>query len=315
MGNITGDFIGNYANISAENTGSSSASAGYSGGGAIYNYSGSMGNITGDFIGNYANISASASGSQPAYSYYSGGGAIYNRSTMGNITGDFIGNYANISANGSSVDLKNTGGGAIWNSGTISGITGSFINNYVIGSNDTHGGAIFTTRNLSINANDSTSEFTGNYVSRDGGETKDYEAIYVADSNATLTLNAVNNGNIILNDYINGVDGYAVAMTGDTTGTIQLFNDIKNADVTASNVNIDMINGAAKEYNFKSLTTENTNFAIDVDILNRTSDSISTSEASNGNVILNSINFLNAGDDNINIKNFMSDVNSKIQIL
>ena len=54
MGNITGDFIGNYANISATaESGATYANANNSGGGAIYNYSGTMGNITGDFINNY----------------------------------------------------------------------------------------------------------------------------------------------------------------------------------------------------------------------------------------------------------------------
>ena len=73
IGDITGDFIGNYA------IGRSSAE-----GGAIYNYYGTIGNITGDFIGNYAIGRSSAEG-----------GAIYNYyGTIGDITGDFIGNYA-----------------------------------------------------------------------------------------------------------------------------------------------------------------------------------------------------------------------------
>ena len=80
IGNITGDFIGNYA----QTTGS------YANGGAIYNYvyysnsTAIIGDIIGDFIGNYASGYSSVLG-----------GAIYNyRGTIGDITGDFIGNFA-----------------------------------------------------------------------------------------------------------------------------------------------------------------------------------------------------------------------------
>ena len=59
IGDITGDFIGNYV--------SSSSSAN---GGAIYN-GGTIGDITGDFIGNYVSSSSSANG-----------GAIYNGGTI-----------------------------------------------------------------------------------------------------------------------------------------------------------------------------------------------------------------------------------------
>nr|QIM10791.1 hypothetical protein PlAlph_6830 [uncultured Alphaproteobacteria bacterium] len=74
IGNITGNFINNYAQST-----SSIAS-----GGAIYNYRSTIGNITGDFINNYAYAQATSSEAL--------GGAIYNASssTIGNITSDFI---------------------------------------------------------------------------------------------------------------------------------------------------------------------------------------------------------------------------------
>ncbi len=101
IGDITGDFIGNYAYGSKEAYG-----------GAIFNAeNATIGNITGDFIGNYA----------------SDGGAISNMGTIGDISGDFIGNYASGS--------DGTLGGAITNAGTIDDITGDFVSNYASISN------------------------------------------------------------------------------------------------------------------------------------------------------------------------------------
>ena len=122
IGDITGDFIGNYV------SGSNNAN-----GGAILN-SGTIGNITGDFIGNYA-LGESTDDD-------AGGGAIDNLGFIGNITGDFIGNYAQ-STDG------DAGGGAIVNrnlfiSAAIGNITGDFIGNYAQSTNsDVYGGAIF----------------------------------------------------------------------------------------------------------------------------------------------------------------------------
>ena len=156
IGNITGDFIGNYA--------SSTRFDAY--GGAIYNR-GEIGDITGDFIGNY--VSSTASGS-----YTARGGAIYNYDgTIGNITGDFIGNYA------TSTDGGNAYGGAIYNSGEIGNITGDFIGNYATasGSSYAHGGAIYNYNQSTIG--DITGDFIGNYASGSyayGGAIYNYNA-------------------------------------------------------------------------------------------------------------------------------------------
>ena len=145
IGDITGDFIGNYA----------SSTNSYAEGGAIYNYEGTIGDITGDFIGNYA----SASGSQ-AYVF---GGAIGNyEGTIGDITSDFIGNYA------SSAD-SSARGGAIYNqdgyntNSIIGNITGDFIGNYAFNtsrSSSSDGGAIYNMGTI----DDITGNFIGNYA-------------------------------------------------------------------------------------------------------------------------------------------------------
>ena len=110
--NITGNFIGNYAeygyggaidnNGTIENITGNFISNSAQYGGAIDNYNGEIGNITGDFIGNTA---------------YSEGGAIYNQGLICDITGDFISNQTS------------RDGGAIYNSGTIYNIIGDFIRN------------------------------------------------------------------------------------------------------------------------------------------------------------------------------------------
>ncbi|MBQ8436868.1 MAG: hypothetical protein IJX20_04380, partial [Alphaproteobacteria bacterium] len=145
IGNITGDFIGNYA------------SGKYAYGGAIYNESdGTIGDITGDFIGNYAKLE-----SLYASAY---GGAIANYGTIGNITGDFIGNYAS--------GRGNAYGGAIANYGTygtIGNITGDFIGNYA-----KFGGAIY---NYYGTIGNITGDFIGNYAPLGG-------AIYNGDRSA-----------------------------------------------------------------------------------------------------------------------------------
>lgn len=245
IGNITGDFIKN--NIQNGN------SKAY--GGAIYNQS-VIGNITGDFI---ANTITRAGGE--GY-----GGAIYNDGTLGTVTGDFVENYVKNSAAGKAY------GGAVYNNGTIGAITGSFIGNHAQTSagegTDAHGGAIYTNSSLNFVADNTSMVFSGNYISKDDGGTKAYEAIYASSASAALTFSIKNEGEATLYDYINGVDGYSVNFTGDETGTLYLFNDIKNAAVTLDKVKLNLQNNEIKEYDaFKSLTlNSDIPLSLDVDL-------------------------------------------------
>ena len=180
IGNITGDFIGNYA---------SGNEIAY--GGAIYNEEGTIGNITGDFIGNYA------SGNDDVY-----GGAIANGGTIGNITGDFIGNYAS----GNEIAY----GGAIYNEGgTIGNITGDFIGNYASG-NSAAGGAIFNFGEIG----DITGNFIGNYAS--GTDIATGGAIYnvgiidtVNQDTREITYGEIKNSSFIGN-YAESTNGTAI---------------------------------------------------------------------------------------------------------
>ena len=103
----------------------------------------------------------------------------------------------------------------------------SFIGNSAVakGANgEAHGGAIYTTKDLLLEATDGyTSIISGNYVEDRNG--KRPEAIYV-DNGAQLAFSAKKNGKFVIDDVINGANEYGVYFVGDETGTIYLNNDI-----------------------------------------------------------------------------------------
>ena len=124
IGNLTGDFIGNYVN---DTTGDFME---HGGGGAIFNsgidntaFNVTIGDINGNFIRNYTTSSK--------FNQY--GGAIQNMAAeIGDINGDFIENYNSVSGDG-----KVAKGGAIYNGAIntkkgsqIGDITGDFVGNY-----------------------------------------------------------------------------------------------------------------------------------------------------------------------------------------
>lgn len=137
IGNLTGDFINNYAQ-------SDYATNAY--GGAIDNSNGTINHIIGDFVGNYVK----ATGGATSY-----GGAIHSHGIIGDITGDFVGNYIALSD-------ANATGGAIHSSTTINNIVGNFIGNHALSSADyAYGGAI---SNNIASINNITGDFIGNYA-------------------------------------------------------------------------------------------------------------------------------------------------------
>ena len=257
IGDITGDFIGNYAksenreakggaiyndynstigNITGDFIGNTSASD-YSYGGAISNYGNStIGDITGDFIGNTSSAS----------DYSSGGAILNNGSTIGDITGDFIGNTASSEGGaiynyGNSIIGDITGdfignyaksetweayGGAIYNRGTIGDIAGDFIGNYAKSeTGEAKGGAIYSSADLNFVADNRTNTFKDNYTESKG--VKDDNAIYI-DNNATLNFTMKNNGKIYMADNIDGT------VTKDSDGNIT---DTYNVNIKGDNIN------------------------------------------------------------------------------
>lgn len=219
--NITGNFIGNTT---------------YNARAAIDNNQiGLIGNITGNFIGNSHQV---VSDRELGVWHEMAGGAIQNKGTISNISGNFIGNNGHLSTGYG----NNPGsfGGAIYNSGVIgkkdanknviNGIINStFKDNYATAIDyPAKGGAIYSTGDLNIIADNGVTEFTGNYVQVGDGD-KDYQAIFMDSkvkpedynylsraheiggfsviTNALLpdlNLIAKNNGRIIFNDKIAG---------------------------------------------------------------------------------------------------------------
>ena len=324
IGDIKGDFIGNYASVS----GSSSSYFYRSYGGAIFNNESTIGDITGDFIGNYVSGSGFGSDSESA----SFGGAICNMYIIGDITGDFIGNYT--SSDSDSL------GGAIFSShmGFVEHIelkNSSFINNYAESKTNTaYGGAIFSVGNINITADNGQSIFSGNKTISNGVTEQnaiDIYGIYVSAEEAeilglpsspgfvsstgtlldkntvSLTLKAINNGTITINDTIRGgavgyfdllpnqiinespESAYTLHISGDQSGTIYLNNAVINANITLEKTNLYL--GADTVFDqSKSLTL--------------TSGSLSMANKSTGtlnNVILNSTSTIKlAIDANLN---------------
>lgn len=325
-------ILGTYNNNSVQ------SESGIVNGGVIANYVersvsndiAQIGNIKADFNGNYV-ISANNNAYGGAISNYVDQAKNSQNAIIDSITGTFENNYAKSGVKSNPTgSSKGAYGGAISNTATIKAINNSiFKNNSAItvdnAENTARGGAIYTTQDLNINANNGLTEFTDNYVSIDGGTTQNYEAINVGAAGKTLTLNATTNGKILMNDYINGTNGYNVLLTGDSTGVIKLHNnaDIKGgANVKVENdVVIDTADGAIKTFSeFNSLnSSERARYNIDIDLskanssksdysVGEVSDGFITKSA-NGYVTLDKLNFVNDSLDSV-LKN-----NLKVQII
>ena len=328
IGDITGDFIGNY--VSAPS---------YANGGAIYNYSGgnggnvSIGNIVGDFISNSTYVLAENNTQSPT-SY---GGAIYNgkeqtgrgSANMGYLSGMFMNNHV-YARSTYSADAR---GGAIYNTSQIgdengSIINSSFVNNYAVAFKGpqlgavatARGGAIYTTKDLTIVADDYTSTFSGNYVktgerTTSGEETiidVSPEAIYVDSNSAKLTFKAQNNGKFMIDDQINGTDGYSLEFVGDDTGVADMNAFIKGSptlkvDTATLNYNT-ANNGTMDTTSLNSVNVTNGGkfkTMIDFDIENRLSDNFSVSENSSGVIDISKVNLILPSEQLTNSNSFV----------
>lgn len=202
-------------------------------------------------------------------------------------------------------------------------VNSSFINNHVDAPNGVAlGGAILTTSELNITAQDGyTSVISGNYVQDKNG--KRDEAIYVFAPATTLGFVAKTNGKFIINDKINGAEGYTVKFSGDNTGEVQLNNNIQGkADVelnditlhlaarddvlngnnfTANSGTLNMINGQVNAAALNNVTVNgNTNMLADVDLANKQMDRITASSYGEhkGNINVAGINLISDAKDN-----------------
>ena len=166
----------------------------------------------------------------------------------------------------------------------------SFVSNKAEGK----GGAIYTTKDLAIKANKGTVTFEGNTAN---GESS---AIYVDNSEATLTLDARKSGVINMKDKISGTeDGFKMKLTGDSKSRINISETVSNADITFKGTTlylaqdnllagnefhskggrINLMNNAVGTTDFSKLTiTGDTKLYLDVDLSNRTMDRLLADE-------------------------------------
>ena len=112
---------------------------------------------------------------------------------------------------------------------------------------NTAGTAIISNVDLQISANNGKSEFSNNT-----------SAILMNDSTKTISLNAINNGEILLNDKIEGANGYKIIASTDQSSQITINNNINNAQITFNNANISLTNESALN-NAQSVTLNDSN--------------------------------------------------------
>lgn len=105
-------------------------------------------------------------------------------------------------------------GGAVSSSGTVTVTNSSFT-----GNRGGKAGAVYSTGDVTVNADGKISRFSGNTLTTDLSN-----AVFMDDSSATLKLNAVNSGQIVFDDRIDGADGYTVEVYGDKNSSV-LFNN------------------------------------------------------------------------------------------
>ena len=203
-----------------------------------------------------------------------------------------------------------------------SGIVNStFINNYAEAKNGyAFGSAIYVTESQNLFAKDGyTSVISGNYVEDKNG--KRPEAIYMASPLGVLGINANTEGKFLINDIINGVEGYSVKFSGDSSGYVQLNNNIEGGanielnnltlhlgvrdDVlngnsfTANSGVLNMINGQVGTADFTNFTIGgNTDIYADVDLKNKAMDRITSDTYGThlGNINIAGINLISDGD-------------------
>ena len=237
IGDISGDFEGNYA----QSTGTSSSSSANGGaiynngssarieniignfegnsaqsdsssakGGAIHNSGSSarIENIIGNFEGNYAKSTGTSSSSS------ANGGAIYNSGNIGDISGNFTSNSAQS-------DSSSASGGAIYNQGSaLTLVNSSFKDNYVqtgaekdsAEGKTTLGGAIASLGNLTIQADNGESIFSGNKVKWTDGEDSSAITLISQGLPLKLMLDSRNQGLIQFDDKISSLGSLDVML-------------------------------------------------------------------------------------------------------
>lgn len=266
IGNITGNFIGNYA------------SGEYAYGGAIANSYGEIKNITGNFIGNNVQSGDVAVG-----------GAIFNNDLIGEwdydeeklvsgtgiVNSSFYGNYAK-------ADGENAlaAGGAIMTFTDLNivakdGYTSVFSGNYTEANGERDDNAIYAGYGSTIN-----------FEMKNGGKFVMADNIRGEAEPQPASL-----------ESIMAPESYKVNITGDNIDNTAFYmlNDMYDADLTVGQTTLNTVNDSIHTYDVNNFTlSNNTKMVVDVDLANETMDRFTSNGYGehNGDLIVSGMNLL-----------------------
>lgn len=294
---ITGDGVLTGGFVSVESIG---ALSNLSGTGFVNNSVSTSADITGGVLYNQGSFGSIKNTTFTSNNVSTSSGVL-NGGVYANI-GTMSGNIENVTFTDNTATASNSSvkGGAIYNTGIFEGkiINSTFTGNKAIAQHGTAlGGAIYTTTDLFIGADaGGTTLFRDNKVSDSTGEKN--QAIYVDSRIAKLTLDARNNGKILIYDDIDGFEGYSLTINGDSTGKIGLYGALANANVTVNGGNVDLVNSVTTDFNFGQFTSNaNAKYSIDLNVSTGKSDTFSVDTGSNGVITIDSLNVLGSLPD------------------
>lgn len=259
------------------------------------------------------------------------GGAIHNIGDAKISDSTFTGNGIMADPFDPADDTLSVNGGAIYNTGTLDITNTSFLNNQA----SENGGAIWSSTDINITANNGSSTFQGNGI-KGADLNPRSNAIYMASADANLNLNIKNNGNISFQDDIDGLAGYGINITGDSkdstasglsgvtinstvnnVGTIKVANsnlildtnsNIDGAALNLDNSSLNLKNNTNQNLELQDFTAQNgSSIAFDANLATGESDQINATTAS-GTLSIDAINITGDGKSDINIFNNASGI-------
>ena len=264
-------------------------------GGAVAVYTDKVTDTSSSIAGQFVNNAATYTGTNAGMA---SGGAIALMNSDGQVSGNFIGNRAiavNGTAQGGAVSFVQ---GRVFDLGDV--IDSNFINNFASGAT-ARGGALYSSGQLHIYAENSDVYFLGNYVESNGVIT----ANDIYQYNSYTALVPTGNHIIYLDGGIDGEDYYVeIGNRSYGTGTVYMANGINNAEhiyitpgttlkfvkgargqgeITGStdlenySGTFDLNNGYTENVRFKNYTSSEGTLHIDVDPVNNTSDKLEIS--------------------------------------
>ena len=169
---------------------------------------------------------------------------------------------------------------------------------------NTDGTAIQSNVDVNITADSAKSEFSGNT-----------SAIQMNDASKSVNMNAINSGEIVLSDIIDGATGYSIKLNGDDKSKITVNNNINNANISLDNTNLYLsketyfdnsqtltLNSGAMYLNNNAIGTMHiptlnlngtTNLSVDVDLQNEVMDRVTADTYNVKEGAMLNVNYLN----------------------